>query len=52
MHSFSDCVMGITLGAAICAVQVAFGDMFDDWLTTRGWTGIILLPFLIMHRLT
>ncbi len=55
MHSFSDCIMGVALGAAICGAQVAFGEVFDEWLTTKGWTGgyhLLCLPHQLPYHLT
>lgn len=39
MHSFTDCVTGVTLGTAIWAVQWLFGDAFERWMVTPGWMG-------------
>lgn len=38
MHSFTDCFMGILLGTGIWAVQWVYGDMFEQWMITPGWT--------------
>lgn len=44
MHSFTDCVMGVLLGTAIWAVQVLYGAVFERWMTTPGWIGMLCLP--------
>ncbi|KAF8318649.1 hypothetical protein DL93DRAFT_2095035 [Clavulina sp. PMI_390] len=42
MHSFTDCVVGVSLGTAIWAGQYFLGSMFDHWMTTPGWTVPVL----------
>lgn len=44
MHSFTDCVMGVTLGTAIWAIQWLFGDVFERWMATPGWMGELVFP--------
>ncbi len=39
----------------ICGAQVAFGEVFDEWPTTKGWTGkyhLLRLPHQLPYHLT
>ncbi|KAH7882264.1 hypothetical protein F5I97DRAFT_1931462 [Phlebopus sp. FC_14] len=37
MHSFTDCGVGVTLGAAIWAAYVVMGDTYERWLASGSW---------------
>lgn len=39
MHSFTDCAAGVTVGTAIWAAQLRWGDAFDAWVSANGWAG-------------
>ncbi|OBZ77993.1 hypothetical protein A0H81_02684 [Grifola frondosa] len=39
MHSFTDCIMGISLGAGIWGLHVLCGPWLDAWITHSGWIG-------------
>ena len=47
MHSFTDCIMGVTLGSAIAAAQWVFGEQFEIWKTQPGWTGSFVICCLL-----
>jgi len=44
MHSFTDCVTGVTLGTAIWALQWLLGDAFERWMVAPGW----MVPVVII----
>ncbi|EMD34637.1 hypothetical protein CERSUDRAFT_116813 [Gelatoporia subvermispora B] len=53
MHSFTDCVVGVLLGASICGLQVVLGKPLDTWVRTSGWiVPSIVVPacLLMVHR--
>lgn len=39
MHSFTDCIMGVSLGAAIWALSLVCSDGLHDWIRDSGWIG-------------
>ena len=39
MHSFTDCGMGVALGAAIWAAYVFTSDTVERWLASGSWSG-------------
>lgn len=39
MHSFTDCGIGVTLGAAIWAVYLLTSDTVERWLESGSWIG-------------
>lgn len=39
MHSFTDCIMGVTLGTSIWAVYMACGGWLHAWIRDSGWVG-------------
>ena len=43
MHSFTDCLAGALLGAAIWGLFVRYGDPLDYWLKHSGWIGACFL---------
>ncbi|KAL5637770.1 hypothetical protein ACGC1H_002136 [Rhizoctonia solani] len=53
MHSFTDCAAGVAVGTAIWAVQLQWGDAFDLWISSNGWSvPIIILAtgLFLVHR--
>jgi dihydrosphingosine 1-phosphate phosphatase len=39
MHSFTDCGVGIALGAAVSAAYWVMEEAIERWICTPGWTG-------------
>lgn len=39
MHSLTDCVMGVVLGAGIWALNLFFGEPLYAWVRNSGWVG-------------
>lgn len=39
MHSFTDCTVGVLIGAGIWGLWVLVADALDHWLKTAGWIG-------------
>ncbi|KAH9849013.1 PAP2-domain-containing protein [Lenzites betulinus] len=53
MHSFTDCLGGVIVGAAISALHVYVGGYLDTWVRTGGWIVpaiIIPLCLLLVHK--
>ncbi|KAI0360328.1 PAP2-domain-containing protein [Trametes cingulata] len=53
MHSFTDCIAGMTIGTAVWAVHILVGDYVDTWIRTSGWivpAVIVPLCLLLVHR--
>ncbi|KAG8794617.1 hypothetical protein FRC12_023115 [Ceratobasidium sp. 428] len=53
MHSFTDCIAGITVGTAIWAAQMQWGNAIDAWITQNGWTvpiTVLVGGLLMVHR--
>ncbi|KAI0341413.1 hypothetical protein BDW22DRAFT_1332802 [Trametopsis cervina] len=53
MHSFTDCTVGVLLGAAIWVCFGQWYDSLDIWLKTAGWiVPATVVPFclLLVHR--
>ena len=40
MHSFTDCVVGTTLGTSIWLVHWTVGASVDRWIVNGGWQGM------------
>lgn len=39
MHSFTDCAMGVAMGAIIWAAYWVTEDAVENWLINAGWSG-------------
>lgn len=39
MHSFTDCGVGVVLGAAVWAAYMITSDTMERWLESGSWTG-------------
>ena len=39
MHSFTDCGVGVALGAAIWAAYMTTSDTIERWLESESWIG-------------
>ncbi|KAG9093255.1 hypothetical protein FS749_014775 [Ceratobasidium sp. UAMH 11750] len=53
MHSFTDCIAGITLGSAIWAAQMQWGNAIDGWITQNGWMvpiTVLATGLFVVHR--
>lgn len=52
MHGFFDVVFGGALGAILAAVQLAYGQAFDDWIAADTWThpAIVILALMAAVR--
>lgn len=52
MHGFFDVVFGGALGAILAAVQLAYGQAFDDWIAADSWThpAIVILALMAAVR--
>ncbi|CAE6449064.1 unnamed protein product [Rhizoctonia solani] len=53
MHSFTDCAAGIAVGTAIWAAQLQWGNAFDIWVTSNGWSVpiiILVTGLFLVHR--
>ncbi|CAE6527519.1 unnamed protein product [Rhizoctonia solani] len=53
MHSFTDCAMGIAVGTAIWAAQIQWGNAFDLWISSNGWSVpiiILVTGLFLVHR--
>ena len=46
MHSFTDCAMGVALGAAMWAANVITFDTVERWLASKSWIGKVPYSFL------
>ncbi|KAI8971283.1 PAP2-domain-containing protein [Trametes punicea] len=44
MHSFTDCLAGMAIGAAIWELHILLGKYVDSWVQTNGW----IVPAVIM----
>ena len=51
MHSFTDCTVGVLIGAGIWGLYVLVGDALDHWLKTAGWIGTYYLFLAPLSRL-
>ena len=40
MHSFTDCIVGVLLGAGIWALHFVCGSTIDAWIVQSGWIGM------------
>jgi membrane-associated phospholipid phosphatase len=40
MHGFSDCAMGVLLGAGIWAIHEGVGGWVELWVEQTGWAGL------------
>jgi membrane-associated phospholipid phosphatase len=43
MHSFADCGVGVIIGTAVWASYWATEDIIEQWLSTPGWSGKLLM---------
>ncbi|KAI0917490.1 hypothetical protein AcV5_007972 [Taiwanofungus camphoratus] len=53
MHSFTDCIMGVTLGTSIWAVYMACGGWLHAWIRDSGWVvPAVTIPvcLLLVHK--
>ncbi|KAI0945106.1 hypothetical protein AcV7_001736 [Taiwanofungus camphoratus] len=53
MHSLTDCVMGVVLGAGIWALNLFFGEPLYAWVRNSGWVVpfvTIPLGLLLVHK--
>jgi len=49
MHSFTDCAVGVGLGATVWAAHWVSQDYVDNWLSTSGWSvPLILISLAIL----
>lgn len=48
MHGFFDVVIGSILGVAIAAVEIAWGEAFQDWIIGGTYMNPLLLTLLIL----
>ena len=39
MHSFTDCTVGVVLGATVWALYWAMENIIENWISTAGWYG-------------
>ena len=46
MHSFTDCVVGVALGAGIWGLHILCGEAVDNWVRGNGFIGtsLAILP--------
>ncbi|CDO71138.1 hypothetical protein BN946_scf184845.g8 [Trametes cinnabarina] len=53
MHSFTDCIAGMAIGAGIWGLHVLVGEHVDLWVRTSGWivpAVIVPLCLFLVHR--
>ncbi|KAG8733556.1 hypothetical protein FRC11_005225 [Ceratobasidium sp. 423] len=53
MHSFTDCAAGIAVGTAIWAAQIQWGNAFDLWISSNGWSVpiiVLVTGLFLVHR--
>ncbi|KAH9887321.1 PAP2-domain-containing protein [Cubamyces lactineus] len=53
MHSFTDCIAGMFIGAAIWGLHILVGGYVDAWVRTSGWivpAVIVPLCLFLVHR--
>ncbi|KAI0654867.1 PAP2-domain-containing protein [Cubamyces menziesii] len=53
MHSFTDCIAGMFIGAAIWGLHILVGGYVDTWVRTSGWivpAVIVPLCLFLVHR--
>ncbi|KAN0085657.1 Phosphatidic acid phosphatase type 2/haloperoxidase [Tylopilus felleus] len=49
MHSFTDCAMGVALGAAMWAANVITFDTVERWLASKSWiVPAVVVPFCLL----
>lgn len=49
MHSFTDCIMGVSLGAAIWALSLVCSDGLHDWIRDSGWiVPVVVIPLCLL----
>ncbi|KAH7925027.1 hypothetical protein BV22DRAFT_1012009 [Leucogyrophana mollusca] len=49
MHSFTDCIVGVLLGAAIWGMHLTTGGIIERWLENGGWTvPLIVIPLCLL----
>ena len=42
MHSFTDCIVGVALGAGIWGLHILCGEYVDNWMRNNGFIGTSL----------
>ena len=42
MHSFTDCIAGVALGAGIWGLHILYGEAVDNWARGSGFIGMSL----------
>ncbi|OSD02614.1 PAP2-domain-containing protein [Trametes coccinea BRFM310] len=53
MHSFTDCIAGMAIGAGIWGLHILVGEYVDSWVRTSGWivpAVIVPLCLFLVHR--
>ncbi|KAH9930487.1 PAP2 superfamily-domain-containing protein [Epithele typhae] len=53
MHSFTDCVGGVVLGASIWGLHILIGESVDAWSREQGWIVpalIVPMCLVLVHR--
>lgn len=48
MHGFSDVIIGGGLGALIAAVEIVWGELFQDWIIGGSYINPLILTLLIL----
>ena len=47
MHSFTDCIMGVALGAGIWGLYIVCGEYVDNWVHDSGYIGMPQVVIII-----
>ncbi|KAI0674656.1 PAP2-domain-containing protein [Trametes maxima] len=53
MHSFTDCLAGVLIGASIWGIHILVGEYVDTWVQTSGWivpATVVPLCLYLVHR--
>ena len=50
MHSFTDCAVGVVLGASIWGFFELYGEALDYWLKNYGWSGSFFAAAVVRCR--
>lgn len=48
MHGFFDVIIGCLLGAFLAFVQIAYGDIFDDFVLAGGATNLLIVVLIML----
>ncbi|KAF1990846.1 hypothetical protein K402DRAFT_417595 [Aulographum hederae CBS 113979] len=48
MHGFFDVVIGTLLGAAIAAMEITYGQKFDNWVCNDTYTNVLIVTLVIL----